>query len=316
MRRILLVLFSLTTPAVAVCQGYQPPPLAAHQLVDSDPTFNDGIDYADKHGGNPAIQKWVIEEATKGRLFAQLYLGERYIPLECRHVENASIRVGDCVEGSDDSDIELKPSFEQAFYWLNKASAQGSGEATEVLAQQTERMILQHLSTKATEADVAKLHVLARKQGFDEEKISVSCSVVDRKNMAALHLSSKRGQYDLPEVQIMAARKVMPHGAIGNVQEQSRTNEWMQHPEGPDAKVWLLLDHPITHDIVIPMPLRTEVVAVQRGDGVVVIPADAPHNARTITLHRTEKGEIKALVQQTDGGIDKDDCVDSLSSLQ
>jgi hypothetical protein len=316
MRRILLGVFSLVAPAVAVCQGYQAPAMAMHQLVDSDPAFNDGIDYADKHGGNPTIQKWVIEEAAKGRLMAQIYLGERYIPVECRHVEDASIRAGDCVEGSDDSGIELKPSFEQAFYWLNKASAQGAGEATEILAQQTERMILQHLPTTATDADVAKLHALARKQGFDEEQISVSCSVVDRKNLAPLHLSSKRGQYDLPEAQIMEARKVMPHGAIGDVQEQTRTNEWMQHPEGPAAKVWLLLDHPITHDIVIAMPLRTEVVAVQRGDGVVVIPSNAPHSARTIILHLTDKGEIKALVQKTDGGVDKDDCVDSLSSLK
>jgi len=66
--------------------------------------------------------------------------------------------------------LGVEAFYEEAVHWLQKASAQGSGEASEVLAQLITRMQANGHGTSYTVADSDRFHALARSQGFDVEQ--------------------------------------------------------------------------------------------------------------------------------------------------
>jgi TPR repeat protein len=66
--------------------------------------------------------------------------------------------------------LGVEAFYEEAVHWLQKASAQGSGEASEVLAQLLTRMQANGHGTTYTAADSDRFHALAYSQGFDVEQ--------------------------------------------------------------------------------------------------------------------------------------------------
>lgn len=300
MRLRALAVSLLLLPLMSSAQTYQPPPLAVRQLSKAHPEFDEQIEALDKSGGNPAIQKWALEQANAGNLLAQLYLAQQYLPEECTHPTAGTVHVGAACDPTRLSAIGLKPSFEQMFYWLKKASAQGSGEATETLAQQLERQILENVPGHATEAEVKRLHALARTQGYDDEKLTIVCHAVGASS-APLHRNGKPDALDISDAEVAAARAVMPRGALGSYDSTWAHDEALWHPEGPDAMLRILMNRPLTHDVTIPMALRTSVLAVQHGDGFTLIPADAPHNDRVVVLRMKESHDVEVEGTHADG---------------
>jgi len=300
MRLPLFALPLFLLPIAGLAQTYQPPALSARQLAKAHPEFDDKIDALDKSGGNAAIQKWVLEKANSGDVLAQIYLAGQYMPEECTHPVSGAIHVGVACDPTRPSPIGLKPSFEQMFYWLKKASAQGSGEATEMQAQQMQRLILEKAPGHGTEAEVARLHALARTQGFDDEKFTIVCHPVGASS-AALHRDGRPSELDISDAEVAAARGVMAHGTLGNYDSTWVHDESLWHPEGPDATLRILMTKPLTHDVTLPMPLRTKVLAVQQGDGFTLIPANAPHNGRMVVLRMNKDHDVVAEGMRADG---------------
>lgn len=272
-------------------QTYQAPAGSIRQLSMAHPEFDETIEALDKSGGNTAIQTWALEQAKAGNLLAQLYLAQQYLPEECTKPSAGTVHVGEDCDPTRLSGIGLKPSFEQMFVWLKKASAQGSGEATETLAQQMERQILDNAPGHGTEAEVKRLHALARSQGYDDEKLTIVCHAVGVSS-APLHRDGKPDGLDISDAEVAAARAVMPHGALGSYDSTWAHDDALWHPEGPYAMLRILMTKPLVHDVTIPMPLRTSVLAVQKGDGFTLIPADAPHNDRVVVLRMKDKDVV------------------------
>jgi hypothetical protein len=54
----------------------------------------------------------------------------------------------------------------------------------------------------------------------------------------------------------------------------------LQHPEGPKIRTRIILARPTSHEMLVPMADRVDVVYLQQGDRVVTVPSSLPHRNR------------------------------------
>jgi TPR repeat protein len=129
--------------------GYKPSALSLFQLMETDPVLNKAMLSLARTGDRNIFRNTVMNAAQSGNVGAELLLAEQYIPEQCTYEINQD--VPHCGKKGDEpprvvfrtNPLGVDPSYEEAVRWLEKSSAHGSGEASEVLAQLITRMQIQ-----------------------------------------------------------------------------------------------------------------------------------------------------------------------------
>jgi hypothetical protein len=312
---VLLVSTFAHTQQATHAADYQPPALSLMQLMEHDTVLSSALMAYARTGDRAAFRGVVLHQANAGDIGAQLMLGEQFIPRQCTFEPNRD--VPDC--GRDTASVQqaknplgLVPSYEDAAQWLEKASASGSGEASEVLAQLITRMHQNGHATPYTDADSTRLHALARKQAFDVEPISVTCYKVVR-GTSGITLGRLRGLIvgDPPaqpftSEELAALQKVGVSGTLlygGG--SGGGDSVLLTRPQGPPVHVRLLLDHAPDAEVRLPMPAHHDVIYVQHGKDFVAIPADGEVLPRYVIVTPLQYPEPQITVgtQTIDGGV-------------
>lgn len=262
-------------------------------------------------GDEAGYRAFIEKQAAGGQLLAEFLLGTMYIPPECTFLpfKNAP---ADCPNDPPAMNhTGLTPSFGEAVHWLKLASAQGSGEASEVLAQVMERAIRSLASTEYQMTDVAHYHALARTQGYDLQDVEYSCytlddglpgdRVADTTAPAAFRLSPQ-------ELDALHAA-----GASGTVQWRASGAQsgtvLLRHPEGPKVHIRVILSHPVSREVAVPLPNRTDVVFLQIQDRIVTVPSSYPITGRVMVLQPSTKEEAGGAAFQAVDGTFANRCV-------
>jgi hypothetical protein len=285
-------------------ETYAPPLLTLERLMQEDPTFNGSNLWA--VAADPASFRAAIEkQAASGKLLAQIFLGETYIPPECTFLPFKTAPA-DCPQDPLPKNLlGLTPSFDLAIHWLTLASEKGSGEASEILAQVLDRTIQSSTPSRYRMADVAHYHALARSQGFDLQDVAYSCYTLDRSYpddrliMAQIPLEF---QFTSDELD-----KLHAAGASGTLRWRSTSIQpglttLLRHPEGPKIHTRVILSRPISHEMFAPMADRVDVVYLQQEDRIITVPSTYPAIRRKISFRPPTAGEnTGAAFQEIDG---------------
>jgi hypothetical protein len=309
MQRILIAVIVLALSPIAMAQtieeqplngvpssgGYKPYALSLAELLQSDKPLSDAMMSFYFTGDSSAFRKIVEAKAANGDLTAELLLGGQYIPEQCSLEPDRT--VPDCAQKQTvvfrTNPLGLTASFEQAAHWLDRASAQGSGEASEELAQLITRMLASHYPTTYTVADSTRLHALARNQGFDVEDLRVSCytRTADSTNKLEVKEVPFPGIDESTYAHISPAQveQLRAAGIKGLLRSNSSIGSdggstLLMRPEGPHLDAIVILDHAPAKAIRLPMPKHASVVYVQIGDTFQRIPEDVPTIDRSLVL--------------------------------
>lgn len=297
--------------------GYKPPALSLTQLLESNRTLNEAQITFARTRDSAAFRSTVFQAAQSGDLGAELLLAEQYIPEQCPSEPNQD--VPHCGKGGNESPpvifrenpLEIPASYEDAARWLEKASAQGSGEASEVLAQLITRMQTNGHGTNYTAADSARLHALARSQGFDVEPISVTCyKIVPGGNGVTVAGTPRLGSGEPPSEPFTHSEleALSMAGISGSLQHEGGAgggdSAILTRPEGPVAHVRIILDHDPGSEVQLPMPAHHDVIYVQRGDNFLAFPETGKVLPRFVSIESQKESvpQISVYVQLIGGG--------------
>jgi hypothetical protein len=284
---------------------YTPPP-TLFRLMQEDPTFNGQnlwVLAADKVSFRATLEM----QASSGKLIAQMILGEAYIPPECTFLPYKTAPADCPQEPLPNNSLGLTPSYDLAIHWLTLASEQGSGEASEILAQVMDRSIKSPTPSRYRMTDVAHYHALARSQGYDLQDVEYSCYTLDPRHPTdRLIMAETSTEFQLTPEALDAMHAV---GASGTLRWRgtSRTSGLgglLQHPEGPKIRIRIILARPTSHEMLVPMADRVDVVYLQQGDRVVTVPSIYPAIRRKISFRppTVEEG-AGAAFQAIDGSF-------------
>jgi len=316
---------SAAAPSPPAAGSYQPPTLSLESLATSDKAVSDAVAAYAQSGDSATFRATIQSAAVRGNAGAQLFLATQYIPEQCdfdpdRDVPNCrpnAKRQPKVLVRSNPLDVPA--SYEDATQWLERASAQGSGEASEILAQLITRMLSNGHPTSYTPADSTRLHALARAQNFDVEPISISCYQLTPTN-GALTLDGpqrRRLTANAPPVQPFSAvelQSLQAAGAHGNLQfagsVSSTETALLNRPAGPPAYIRIILDHNPEKETHLPIPAHHDVIYLQHGDTFIALPPDVPTLPRTLTV--TPQGEddqqLTIFIQQMSGAFTGSPC--------
>lgn len=282
---------------------YTPPP-TLFQFMQEDPTFS-GLNLWILGADKAKFLATVERQASSGQLFAQMMLGEMYIPPECTFLPYKTAPA-DCPQDPiGKNNPGLTPSFDLAIHWLTLASEQGNGEASEILAQVIDRMIHSPTPSRYQMADVAHYHALARSQGYDLQDVDYLCYSLDPSHPTdGLTMSgTPPPEYSFTPQELEALHAA---GASGTIAWRNGSGPdittLLRHPEGPKFRTRVILGRPPSKQILVPMADRVDVVYLQQGDRVVTIPSTYPTIRRRISFRpRTDERGAGAGFQQIDG---------------
>ena len=297
--------------------GYEPPPLSLGRLLESDHAMNEALMTFAGTGDSNAYRATVFKAAQDGNLAAELILGEQYIPETCGF-EEPNQDVPHCGKDGNQpppivfrkNPLGIEASYEEAAKWLEKASAQGSGEASEVLAQLITRMQANGHGTHYTAADSARFHALARSQDFDVELIFVTCYklVPGGTGIALGHLpgfiSGDPPEEPFTPEELMALNRAGISGSLlyggGSGFGESAL---LTRPEGPAVRVRIVLDHDPGSMVQLPMPAHHDEIYVQRGDQFLAFPNGGKILPRSIGLEPQTPAtpQVSVSTQHMDG---------------
>jgi hypothetical protein len=296
--------------------GYTPPALSLFQLMQSDRVLQETLLSFARTGNSKSSQNAIMAAAQTGDVGAQLLLGEQYIPEQCAFEPDHDVPY--CGKTGNEpprvlfrrNPLGLEASYEDAARWLEKASAQGSGEASEVLAQLITRMQSNGHGTSYTAEDSARLHALARSQGFDVEPISATCykltpvgsglSVEPLPNV----ISGESSRKPFTDEELAKLAEIGVSGSLHFAgAARSADSVLLMRPEGPVAHVRIILDHNPGHEVLLPLPAHRDVIYVQQGDTFVALPSQGPNLPRHVSLEPSDTpgSQILAMIQAIDG---------------
>ena len=296
--------------------GYKPPALSLTQLLESDPILRDSMMSFARTGDSASFRKVIMTAAQAGDIGAELLLAEQYIPEQCTYERNQD--VPHCGKSGNEppqvvfrrNPLGVDASYEEAARWLGKASEQGSGEASEVLAQLITRMLANRHSTSYTAADSAHFHALARSQGFDVEPISATCYKLVR-SAHGITLGRLPGmilgdppQNPFTDQELAALAKAGISGSLlygGGA--GGGDSALLMRPEGPTVHVRVILDHAPEHEVLLPIPAHRDVIYVQQGNNFHAFPSDGPTLPRFVSLESLDAParQVSISTQQMDG---------------
>ena len=297
--------------------GYEPPPLSLFRLMETDHAMNDTWMAFVRTGDKVAFRAGVFKAAQQGSLVAEILLGEQYVPEQCGPEEPNQDAPHCGKNGNEPPPIKfrtnplgIEASYEEAAKWLQKASAQGSGEASEILAQLITRMQANGHGTHYTASDSARFHALARSQHFDVELILVTCYKLVP-GRSEITLGRLRGFIagDPPEEpftpeELKALNKAGISGSLlyggGSGFGESAL---LTRPEGPAVRVRIILDHNPGSRVLLPMPAHHDEIYVQRGDEFLAFPNAGEVLPRAITLESQTQAtpQVSVYTQHMDG---------------
>lgn len=297
--------------------GYKPPALSLTQLLESDHVPNEAMMTFARTGDSATLRNTIMRAAQAGNIGAELLLAEQYIPEQCTFEPDQD--APHCGKSGNEpphvvfrrNPLGVEASYEEAARWLQKASAQGSGEASEVLAQLITRMRANGHGTSYTAADSDRFHALARSQGFDVEQISATCykltpggSGIKLGRIPGLILGEPPSRpftdqelAELDEAGISGS--LLYGGGSGN-----GDSVLLMRPQGTVAHVRIILDHDPGYEVLLPIPAHRDVIYVQRGDKFLAFPSEGPNLPRFISVQPlgTPATQISVFTQTMDGG--------------
>jgi hypothetical protein len=296
--------------------GYKPPALSLTQLLESDHVLGEAMMTFMRTGDSEAFRNTITGAAQLGNIGAELFLAEQYIPEQCTFEPNQD--APHCGKSGNEpphvvfrkNPLRVEASYEEAALWLEKASAQGSGEASEVLAQLITRMQTNGHGTSYTAADSTRFHALARSQGFDVEPISVTCykltpggnginlgrlpGLVVGEPPAKPFTDQELAKLDKAGI----SGSLLYGGGSGN-----GDSVLLMRPQDPVAHVRVILDHDPGFEVLLPIPAHRDVIYVQHGDKFLAFPSEGPNLPRFISLQPlgTPASQISVFTQLMDG---------------
>jgi hypothetical protein len=296
---------------------YIAPSTSLMRLMERDHSMSEALMTFANNGDRNAYKAAVFKAAEAGDLAAELILAEQYIPEQCTFEPNQD--TPHCGKNGDEAPrvifrsnpLGIDASYEEACHWLEKASAQGSGEASEVLAQLIARMHANGHGTPYTSADSTRFHALARSQGFDVESISVICyksvpggSGITLGRLPNLIVGSPPENPFSPE-EIEALRQAGIKGTLlygGG--SGSGDSVLLMRPEGKTVNVRIILDHDPGSEILLPLPAHHDVIYVQRGDEFLGFPSGGKVLPRFLNLspQTADTPQVSVFTQLMDGG--------------
>jgi hypothetical protein len=277
--------------------------MTLERLMQEDPTFNGLSLYV--LAADPVKLRSVLEEqAASGRLVPQMLLGEAYIPPECTFLPYKTAPT-DCPQDTVPKNLlRLEPSFDAAIHWLTLASQQGSGEASEVLAQVMDRAIKSEAGSTYGMADVAHFHAVARAQGFDLQDVEISCYTLDPGRPGdRLLMAEIPAEFHLTASQLDALHAAGATGTLrfGSASIQPGLSTLLRHPEGPKVNIRVILSGGISREVLVPIADRVDVVYLQMGDRMVTVPASYQNTPRKLSIFPTAKEQAEATFQMING---------------
>lgn len=297
--------------------GYEPPSSSMTHLLESDHAMNEALMTFARTGDRTAYKAAVFRAAQEGNVAAELLLAEQYIPEQCHFEPNQD--VPHCGKNENEppnvvfrtNPLGIDASYEEASKWLERASAQGSGEASEVLAQLITRMQANRYSTHYTVKDSTRFHALARSQGFDVEAISVTCykrvpggSGITLGRLPGLIVGEQPMEPFTPE-ELKALDKA---GITGSLLYGGGSgggdSVLLMRPEGPRVNVRIILDHDPGSEVLLPMPAHHDAIYAQRGDEFLAFPNGGNVMPRYINLEpqTQDTPQVSVFIQAMDGG--------------
>jgi len=295
--------------------GYKPYNLSLTELLESDLLLQQAFLSLTQSGDKPLLRKRIMALADAGDVGAELMLAEGYIPEQCTYQINRD--VPNCGKKGDEPQVIIRvnplgieASYEKAAIWLEKASAQGSGEASEVLAQLITRMHANGHGTSYTEADSSRLHALARSRGYDVAPIRVTCYKLlpggnDLKlgKLPAVVLGAL-AEKPLTDEELAALKGRDVFGSLLYEGGGAYGESVLTRPEGPVAHVRIILDHAPGREVLLKIPNRRDVIYFQRGDQFLQFPGDLPGTPRFISLMTLGRpaSQVSVFTQMMDGG--------------
>lgn len=296
--------------------GYKPSSLSLTELMESDRALQEGLYAFMQSGDSKSFRDIVVSAAERGDVGAELLLAENYIPEQCPFEINQD--VPHCGKSGNEpphillpNPLGIEASYEKAAQWLEKAGAQGSGEASEVLAQLITRMQANGHGTSYPAADSARFHALARSQGYDVEPIIATCYKLTLGGTSIslgeppAPIDGQPPQKTFTEEELAALRRA---GVSGSLLYEGGANNGdsvlLMRPEGPVAHVRVILDHDSGHEVLLPTPAHRDVVYLQSGDTFLAFPGNGPNLPRFLSLTplAAPGSQILIFTQTMDGG--------------
>jgi hypothetical protein len=302
--------------------GYKAPGPSLKTLFESDEKLKNAIMKYAATGNAEAYRKFIETEASAGNVGAELLLGSMYIPEQCTFQPNRD--APHCGEDGNEkpnfsfraNSLGIPPSYEEAAHWLDRASAQGSGEASERLAQLITRMLANRHDTTYTIADSTRLHALARTQGYDAEPLTVTCYRLTKSRESNLKVLNEPdpqnraqplyGKWppNLSSSQLSALKAAGTQGTLtwAGGSGVGNGDSLGERAEGPQTNVAMIIDHSPSHEIHLPLPARHDAIYVQRGDDFVLLPPGTPTLPRIISVmpNPAETGRVSIYAQNAD----------------
>lgn len=295
--------------------GYTPPALSLTRLLESDLPLHEALMTSIRTGDQAGYRNTVLNAARAGDLAAELLLGEQYIPEQCTFEPNQDVPY--CGKNGNEPPkvvfrtnlLGIDASYEEASQWLEKASAQGSGEASEVLAQLITRMRENGHTTRYTPIDATRLHALARSQGFDVEPISVNCYklIPGADGITLGHMT--------PEMRFTAQEleKLSLAGVSGSLLFEggsgSSDSTLLMRPEGPVVHLRVILDHDPNEEVLLPMPAHRDEIDLQHGEEFLALQGgDVLPRFVVIESSKESTHQVTIFTQLMDGGHSGGSC--------
>jgi|GEM_PF-3960844 len=302
---------------------YKPPPLSRMSDMDDHDPAMQKVNARLLAGDLPGYKAELQKQAEAGSALAQLSLGALYIPREKYALPDISLPLKtnenpNIVPDNRATPLTklFPPSFPEALKWLTLASAQGSGEASELIAQIITRQRDSHQPTPYIAADIEKYHKLAVQQGYDLENAFVRCLRLTH-DLPTLTCDDRRLPGTCPTQDEL--QQLRASGITGTLEPDGGASGGLTsitlHPSAPPARVFVILDHNVTTEQRLPLPRHASAIYVQQPSGWLVLPKDVPVLDRDIIIMPPygPLNEIMAYIQNIEGSGGGGSCVQSLS---
>jgi hypothetical protein len=301
---VLLLVWPFGLLSQEVTPNTYTPPLTLERMMLDDPTFSGANLWA--LAADPVNFRATVEkQAASGKLLAQILLGAAYIPPECTFLPFKTAPADCPNDPLPNNALGLTPSFDLAIHWLSRASEQGNGQASEILAQVIERTIRSPIPSHYQMTDVAHYHALARSQGFDLQDVEISCYSLDPTGPAGrLIMASTPVEYQFTPQQLDSLHVAGASGTLwwGSTSIQSGLSVLLRHPEGPKVHTRVILAGPPSHEVLVPLGDRVDVLYLQQADRIVTIPPTYPTLRRVVSFRPPTADEAaRAMPQGIDG---------------
>lgn len=297
--------------------GYKAPALSLVEMLESDHVLNEALMTFMRTGDSTRFRGSIFQAAQKGDVGAELLLAEQYIPERCPSEPNQD--VPHCGKNENEpphvifqtNPLGIAASYEKAGQWLEKASVQGSGEASEVLAQLITRMQSNGHVTNHTTSDSNRLHALARSQGFDVEPISVTCfKLISGGEGVTLGASLGAGLGESPHAPFTPdelaslGRAGLSGSLVRQGEMRNGDSVLLMRPEGPVVRIRIILDHDPGTEVLLPMPAHHDVIYAQRGNQFLAFPGPGNVLPRFVSIMSLKgpDSQVGVNVQTMSGG--------------